>query len=395
MKDHDECFAGDAAKDWARAGELADAQGASMSRRAMLQAVGAAAAAHLCVPLGAFGQGNCQRAAGTAGCSTAAIPEVFAPTGWKTVALDHLTLDVADYRKEAAFYVALMGWRARSDDGRQAVVDTGEWGSVIFRQAPLKELEADAARTAREYGHDAGVRAIAKSFCFVIEPWDAKEVEAELRKRGLAAQAENDGQGFESFHVKDPDGFDLQISNGNGLVRSRRTHPSQGSAQEKLAMPLPFAATGWRSVWLDHLSFQVTNYKESASFYCNLLGWTPTYDEGSQNQCQIGNVGDIIIRGGNPFAPDFAAKLAKSGRGALVDHMSFGIEPWDADGVRAGLEKRGLEAHVDTASGGDIHSSVYKSYHTTTPNGYDLQISDITRETRGVLPEAVRPRGAQ
>jgi catechol 2,3-dioxygenase-like lactoylglutathione lyase family enzyme len=53
---------------------------------------------------------------------------------------------------------------------------------------------------------------------------------------------------------------------------------------------------------LDHISFGVTNYKESASFYCNLLGWKPTYDEGSQNECLIGDVGNIIIRGGNPLA---------------------------------------------------------------------------------------------
>ena len=31
---------------------------------------------------------------------------------------------------------------------------------------------------------------------------------------------------------------------------------------------------------------------------------------------------------------------------------------------------------------GDIHVTKYKSYHTTTPNGYDLQISNGTRETR-------------
>ena len=37
-------------------------------------------------------------------------------------------------------------------------------------------------------------------------------MEQELRKRGLTPVADNDGKGFESFHVKDLDGFDLQIS---------------------------------------------------------------------------------------------------------------------------------------------------------------------------------------
>ena len=78
--------------------------------------------------------------------------------------------------------------------------------------------------------------------------------------------------------------------------------PHNTSARPKA--PAPFEATGWKTVWLDHLSFGVTNYKASASFYCNLLGWTPTYDEGSQNECMIGDVGDAIIRGGNPLDPE-------------------------------------------------------------------------------------------
>ena len=45
---------------------------------------------------------------GTPACNTSDIPPVFAPTGWKTVALDHLVFQAADYRKEAAFYIALM-----------------------------------------------------------------------------------------------------------------------------------------------------------------------------------------------------------------------------------------------------------------------------------------------
>jgi len=45
--------------------------------------------------------------------ATAPIPPVFEPTGWKTVALESFTMDVADYRKEAAFYAALLGWRLR------------------------------------------------------------------------------------------------------------------------------------------------------------------------------------------------------------------------------------------------------------------------------------------
>ena len=266
----------------------------------------------------AFAQGKCNDGYGTPSCplsvqvATAPINPVFALTGWKTVALDHITFEMPDYRKEAAFYVSLMGWKLRSDDGKQAILDIGDWGSVIFQEAPERQS------------------AVVKSFCFVIEPWDAKTVEAELRKRGLNPVAENDGNLFESFHVKDPDGWDLQISNGSGLVKSRN------AAGARLATTAPFAATGWTTVWLDHLSFRVTNYKESAWFYSNLLGWKLTYDEGSQQELMIGEVGDIIVRGGNPNDPNFNRNAPRK---AQLDHISFGISPWDADAVKAELDK--------------------------------------------------------
>ena len=50
--------------------------------------------------------------------------------------------------------------------------------------------------------------------------------------------------------------------------------------------------------------------------------------------------------------------------------------------VKAELDKRGLNARVDTGGTGDIHTAKYQSYHTTTPNGFDLQISNVTLATR-------------
>lgn len=323
----------------------------------------------------AFGQGRCRDGYGTQSCpmtaevATAPIKPLFAPTGWKTVALDHITFQMPDYRKEAAFYIALMGWKLRSDDGSQAVLDIGDWGSAVFKHAPGQRV------------------ATVENFCFVIEPWNAAHVETELRKRGLTPMADNDGKGFESFHVKDPDGWNLQIANGNGLAKARKT-----PAAAKPSAPAPFAPTGWKTVWLDHLSYGVHNYKASVSFYANLLGWQETYDEGSQHELMIGDVGDIIVRGGNPNSPNFGRGAAAQARGARIDHISFGISPWDTDGVKAELERRGLKARIDTSTHDDIHVAAFKSYHTTTPNGYDLQISYLTHDTRLALANAVKPK---
>jgi len=343
------------------------------SRRRLLRSVGIAALGTL-FAVSAFGQGRCRDGYATQACplteasATAPIQPVFASTGWRTVALEHITFEMPEYQKEAAFYVAIMGWRLRSDDGHQAVLDIGAFGSAIFRQAPERQS------------------AVVTNFCFVIEPWNAKSVEMELRKRGLTPVREDGENGFESFHVKDPDGFDLQISNGKNRA------PRGTAATAKLIMPAPFEPTGWKTVWLDHFSYNAANYKKTASFYTTLLGWKETYDEGSQHELMIGEVGDIIIRGGNPNDPNFGKAGDEPPRRARIDHISFGITPWDTDGVKAELEKRGLRARVDTSTKDDIHVAAFKSYHTQTPNGYNLQISFVTHDNRLALPNAVKPR---
>jgi hypothetical protein len=38
----------------------------------------------------------------------------------------------------------------------------------------------------------------------------------------------------------------------------------------------------------------------------------------------------------------------------------------------------------------DIHTSTYKSYHTTTPNGFDLQISNHITEQNILLGAIAR-----
>ena len=153
-------------------------------------------------------------------------------------------------------------------------------------------------------------------------------------------------------------------------------------------------------MWLDHLSFGATNYKESASFYTNLLGWKPTYDEGSQNELHDRRGRRHHHSRRQPPRPEL--RQGRAGRSRLgIDHISFGIQPWDTDGVKAELEKRGLRAQIDTSSriGPDgtwvpdeIHIAAFKSYHTATPNGYNLQISYVTHDNRLALPNAVRPK---
>src|SRR6185437_2478562 len=110
-----------------------------LSRRQLLQALGLVAAG-TALPASSFGQGRCGGRGGAAGCDTIPAKAPFEPTGWKTVYMDHFTMQAADYKKEVAYYSALMNWRVRSDDGTKAVLDIGDdVGTVIIRggyQAP-------------------------------------------------------------------------------------------------------------------------------------------------------------------------------------------------------------------------------------------------------------------
>lgn len=361
----------------------------SRSNRQTAASVAAALALPLLAasPSSAAAQGRCIRAYGTPACNIDPIKPVFDRTGWRTTGIDHISWRVADPQKEAAFYAALMGWKLRRDDGQRVVMDIGDWGTAIFRRVSADSFGTPAtAPAAGGRTPRAPVQAVVEGYGFSIEPWNAKVVEAELKRRGLSPVADNDGKGFESFHVKDLDGFSLQISNGKGFALARK----KSAASAKSSAPAPFESTGWQTVWLDHFSFGATNYKASVSFYVNLLGWGPTYDEGSQNELMMGDVGDIIIRGGNPLDPTFGQRPSRAA--GRIDHISFGISPWDTDGVLADLEKRGLTHTVDTSDGAEIHVAQYKSYHTTTPNGYNLQISYNTHDTRLNLAVAVNPR---
>jgi predicted enzyme related to lactoylglutathione lyase len=400
----------------------------AISRRHLFQILGVAAVA---APLTrVFGQGQC---AGrdrdtSAACNKTPLKAPFEPTGWKTVLLDHFTMQVTEPEREAAFYAALMGWKVRSNDSSGIYMDIGDWGGVKIRGGYVPPARGagrggggggggagGAAGAGRGGGRGgaAGDSAAARGgrggrgggggggagdashmaactvervptiagagtqwdgFCWGITPWDTNKVEAALKARGLNPVADNSGNDFRSFHVKDPDGIDLQISNGN--KKNRRTTPANGT----LSVPLPFEPTGWTTRYLDHISFRVTSYKETVAFYEALLGWKGLGDEGSQNETLISpDIGGLLIRGGNVTSPTFQMPPQRS---ASMDHISFGISPFDPDAVAAELCKRGLQAQVDTGAIAssppkehDIHTATYKSFHTRTPNNFNLQIS--------------------
>lgn len=357
--------------------------GATISRRQLLQALAAAAVA---APAASFAQ-TTGAGRGTAPRDTTPLVPPFEATGWKTVWLDHLSYQCVDYRKAAAFYATLMGWKVRSDDGKQALLDIGEnSGGIIIRgglTAPPPAAITDAGLGVSR----PPVHAVFDGFAWGIEPWDTDKVKAELDKRGLHPVADHVGSDYRSFRITDPDGFNLAITNG---TKARRR---KGPATAKLPAPAPFEPTGWNTLYLDHISFEVPDFRRSAAFYQALLGWSMRTGNGNQASAQIGDIGGAIIRGnaaaraaargGDPAAAAAAPRPA-NGVSAAIGHISFGIESWDTEKVRAELKKRDV-VYVNKEGQREPRpdmTGTLESFHVPDAMGWDLQIGNKISSTR-------------
>jgi catechol 2,3-dioxygenase-like lactoylglutathione lyase family enzyme len=142
------------------------------------------------------------------------IPQAFEPTGWKTRKLDHISFAVTDYRRSVAFYRDLMGWTVRSDNGEgQATLDINGIGEIIIRNRRDSAPATGASGAAASQTSRPPVTGVINHVSWGIEPWDTQKVEAELKQRGLNPRPDMVGTDFKSYHVLDPDGWDLQISN--------------------------------------------------------------------------------------------------------------------------------------------------------------------------------------
>jgi len=186
--------------------------------------------------------------------------------------------------------------------------------------------------------------------------------------------------------VKDPDGFDVAITNGNKSNRHKT------AANGKLPAPAPFEPTGWNTLYLDHISFEVPDYRRSAAFYQALLGWQVRPGNGSQASVQIGDIAGAIIRGNAAArasargdAAAAAAVAPKPGTvTAAIGHISFGIENWNTERVREELIKRDV-VYVNREGKREPRpdmTGTLESFHVPDAMGWDLQIGNKIAPSR-------------
>lgn len=126
--------------------------------------------------------------AATASSAVGSAAAIAAPKGFKAVTVNHISYQVADYAKTRDFYADLFNMKLSHDDGKQCYLSFGDT-FLIPRN------------------HDSNTPRI-DHIAYTIDNWDKNAVEAELKRRGLDPQPDTE----DSFHVKDPNGFDLQIS---------------------------------------------------------------------------------------------------------------------------------------------------------------------------------------
>jgi catechol 2,3-dioxygenase-like lactoylglutathione lyase family enzyme len=97
---------------------------------------------------------------------------------------------VADYKRTRDFYADLLGMKVTQDDGKQQCY-------LAFGDSFIIPRNGRQGAPTPLVGHVA----------ITVENFDKKAAKAELERRGLTPREDQ-----ESYHVKDPDGFDLQIS---------------------------------------------------------------------------------------------------------------------------------------------------------------------------------------
>ena len=150
---------------------------------------------------------------GLAAAALAAAPRGAAAQtgGFRTMHLEHLSVQVADYTRTRDFYAGLLGMAVVNDNGKDSCeVHFGDARGVGVRDRAMMSI------------HNAGpsTRVGVDHIALRVHDWDTDRMTAELERRGLKARLAQGGAldtpNYVSLTVQDPDGLGVQIS---GIAR--------------------------------------------------------------------------------------------------------------------------------------------------------------------------------
>jgi catechol 2,3-dioxygenase-like lactoylglutathione lyase family enzyme len=103
--------------------------------------------------------------------------------------INHVSYQVADYKKTRDFYAGLFGMKVSEDDGKQCRLTFGNSILIVRNRQPAPNVDHIA---------------------YTIANWDQEKeaMEAEIKRRGLKI---TQGDIKTSLHIQDPDGFHVQF----------------------------------------------------------------------------------------------------------------------------------------------------------------------------------------
>jgi|KBSMisStaDraftv2_1062788.scaffolds.fasta_scaffold37773_3 catechol 2,3-dioxygenase-like lactoylglutathione lyase family enzyme len=128
-------------------------------------------------------------ATGSGAAKAATATPVAASKGFKATGVNHISFGVADYARTRDFYADLFGMAVSQDDGKQCYLSFG-----------------DTVLIARK-SHQPDAKPYIDHMAYTIADWNHERVEQELKRRGLDPKPD-----FDSFLIRDPDGYDVQIA---------------------------------------------------------------------------------------------------------------------------------------------------------------------------------------
>jgi catechol 2,3-dioxygenase-like lactoylglutathione lyase family enzyme len=144
-----------------------------------------------------------------------------------------------------------------------------------------------------------------------------------------------------------------------GKMDRRQLIKSLALAATAAAAAVPAASAAGKpleALYVNHISYQVNDYKKVRDFYVDLLGMKVTEDDGKQCRLVFGN--NILI-----------PRNRANGGPAKVDHIAYTITNWDAekDGLEAELKRRKLE----------YTGSAKTSFQVKDPEGMGAQFGGL------------------
>ncbi len=110
-----------------------------------------------------------------------------------------------------------------------------------------------------------------------------------------------------------------------------------------------------KTTYLNHVGYQVADYRKSRDWYAELFGMKVALDDGKKANLAVGESLLIFHNRQSPSTP-------------IIDHICFTVADWDKDksvrgAVEAELKRRGLE----------VQSSA-NSLDIKDPDGYRIQL---------------------